>query len=121
MTNIFIPVETAKTLVSRHCKPLPAKQVPLANALNTVLAADVFSSMDMPGFNQSAMDGYAFCFADFEINKTLAIAGESFAGSNELPPLQKNTAVRIFTGAPVPAGADTVVLHEHTKNAFFGL
>ncbi len=115
MANNLISVKSAKALVTQHCKPLTAKQMPLANALNTVLSADVFSSMDMPGFNQSAMDGYAICFADYEVNKTIKIFGESYAGSNKLLPLQKNTAVRIFTGAPVPAGADTVVMQEHTK------
>ncbi|MES2649154.1 MAG: gephyrin-like molybdotransferase Glp [Bacteroidota bacterium] len=114
MTNNLIPVETAKELVMEHCKSLPAILLPISQTLNTILAEDTFARIDMPGFDQSAMDGYAFCFNDYDASKTLEVAGESFAGNKELLPLKKNTATRIFTGAPVPSGADTVVMQEHT-------
>lgn len=110
----MISVESAKALVLAHCKPLQPVNIPIANALNTVLADNTYAAIDMPGFDQSAMDGYAFCFEDYEVGKALTVVGESFAGSSDLLPLQKNTATRIFTGAPVPPGADTVVMQEHT-------
>ena len=115
MANNLISVESAKSLVVEHCKTLKPVVIDLAKALHTVLADDVFAGINMPGFDQSAMDGYAFCFKDYEAGNTLTVVGESYAGSKELLPLQKNTATRIFTGAPVPPGADTVIMQEHTK------
>jgi molybdopterin molybdotransferase len=60
------------------------------------------------------MDGYAFSFSDLEANKPLKIKGVMAAGSNETMALSKGNAIRIFTGAPVPDGADTVVMQEKT-------
>ena len=114
MSDSLISVTKAKALVMEHCKPLQPVQQPVSHILNTILAEDTFAKIDMPGFNQSAMDGYAFCFADYEAGKALKILGESYAGNTQLSPLQKDTATRIFTGAPVPNGADTVVIQEHT-------
>jgi molybdopterin molybdotransferase len=111
----MISVSTAKELVQQHCKPLPPVAVPLNCAGGLCLAEDIFSPIDMPSFNQSAMDGYAICFADIELGKPLPVIGESQAGSTSLPPLSRGTAMRIFTGAPVPAGADTVVMQEHVE------
>jgi molybdopterin molybdotransferase len=115
MTNNLISVADAKALVVTHCKPLQPVEISIADALQTVLAKDVFAAIDMPSFNQSAMDGYAFCFADYEAGKSLEVVGESFAGNSEISQLQTGTCIRIFTGAPVPVGADTVVMQEHTK------
>ena len=112
----LISVEEAKEIVKMHSKPLPPAVISLANASNTILAADVFSGIDMPSFPQSAMDGYAFCFEDFEAGNPLQVAGEIPAGSTAISSLKKNSAVRIFTGAPVPPGADTVVMQEQTEN-----
>jgi molybdopterin molybdotransferase len=114
MADNLISVAAAKDLVTKHCKPLQPVLLPIASALQTILATNVYAAIDMPGFNQSAMDGYAFDFATFNPGKPLTVAGESFAGNTEPLPLQENTAVRIFTGAPLPAGANTVVMQEHT-------
>ncbi len=111
----MITVEEAKEIVKTHSRPLPPAVIALTNASNTILAADIFSGIDMPSFPQSAMDGYAFCFEDFEAGRPLQIEGEIPAGSNTVSSLKKNSAVRIFTGAPVPPRADTVVMQEQTE------
>lgn len=109
----MISVEAAKTLVSDYCDPLPPVIIPIAAALHRVLAHDTHAAIDMPGFDQSAMDGYAIRFADYAPGRVLPVVNESFAGSKEIVSLQPGTATRIFTGAPVPHGADTVVIQEH--------
>jgi molybdopterin molybdotransferase len=71
--------------------------------------------MDIPAFPQSSMDGYAFCFEGWKQRRNLKIVGEVAAGSSEEFILQPENAVRIFTGAAVPTGADTVVMQEKIK------
>ena len=84
-------------------------EVNLNDGLDYVLAKDVISEVDMPPFRQSAMDGYALHIGD---DATYTIVGEVKAGDNENPILHKGEAVRIFTGAPVPITANTVVMQE---------
>jgi molybdopterin molybdotransferase len=75
----------------------------------------VYAAVDIPAFNQSSMDGYAFAFTGWKANKSLQIKGEMTAGSNETFALLPENAARIFTGAAVPPGADTVVMQEKAK------
>jgi molybdopterin biosynthesis enzyme len=60
MTNVLLTVEAAKALVIENCKPMQPVEIKIAGALQTVLAKDVFAAIDMPSFNQSAMD-YILC------------------------------------------------------------
>ncbi len=86
----------------------------LTTALGRVLAQDVITKLDMPPADNSAMDGYALRRSDLDSSLTLPIQARVYAG--ELPPtLQAGKAIRIFTGAPVPEGADTVVIQEHCQ------
>ena len=99
-------------------KPLEAITVELLSALGAVLAEDVVSGVDLPVFDNSAMDGYAVSCADLvgaseRSPVTLAVAGEVGAGS-VAPTSSPGSAVRIMTGAPVPVGADAVVQLEWT-------
>ncbi|MFM2189995.1 MAG: hypothetical protein RL491_381, partial [Bacteroidota bacterium] len=71
--------------------------------------------MHSPPFDNSAMDGYAFRFSDFESGKPLNVSGESSAGKPYLNRLKKFQSVRIYTGAAIPSGADTVVMQEKTS------
>jgi molybdopterin molybdotransferase len=112
MANIFITVEEAKMLIRDHCSPLQPVNILLADACNTVLAEDLYSPVNMPAFDQSAMDGYALAFDDLRSYHSLTITGESFAGITNQLSLQSGSAIRIFTGAPLPSGADTVVMQE---------
>lgn len=99
-------------MIRANATALTPVTIPLQQAVGRVLAADIKAFTDIPAFEQSAMDGYALSFAGYELHKTLTIQGEVPAGSPELAVLQANQAMRIFTGAPVPAGADTVVMQE---------
>jgi len=102
-------------MIRANATALTPVTIPLQQAVGRVLAADVVAFTDIPAFEQSAMDGYALSFAGYELHKTLTIQGEVPAGAPELSVLQGNQATRIFTGAPVPAGADTVVMQEKVE------
>lgn len=86
--------------------------VTLTQALGRVLAEDLASHVDLPPFDNSAMDGYAFNFDDLADNKPLTLIGESFAGHPFNGQCIKDGCIRIMTGAPVPAGYDTVQMQE---------
>ncbi len=99
--------------------PLPATRVPLVEALGLVLAEDVVAAVDLPGFDNSAMDGYAVRAVDVAhaaagTPVSLPVRGDVAAGSVATGPLVAGTAVRVMTGAPVPPGADAVVPVELT-------
>lgn len=89
--------------------------VSLSDSLGRVLAEDLASSIDLPPFNNSAMDGYAFRFEDLAAGKSLTLVGESFAGHPYEGKCAANTCIRIMTGAPVPAGFDTVQMQEKVQ------
>lgn len=111
----MISVKEARTLISEHISRLPPVKVALMEASGCVLAEDVYAVTDIPAFEQSSMDGYALLFE--EKDKRLLINGEMQAGSAQHLSLENGQAVRIFTGAPLPAGADTVVMQEKTAVA----
>lgn len=115
MPKEFIPVSEAKKLITDTIEPLPPVRVLLKDAAGLVLAEDIFSVSDVPPFNQSAMDGYALNFDGWQKNGELLIDGEAQAGPAESLPLQAQNSRRIFTGAAVPPGADTVVMQEKTS------
>src|SRR6266498_4098656 len=108
----MISVEEAKKIVVNNSKRLSPLKLPLDKAAGLVLAEDVYASLDIPAFDQSSMDGYAFRFEDYYQNKSLIVNGEVPAGLTEHFILKAQQATRIFTGAAVPEGADTVVMQE---------
>ncbi len=108
----MISVAEAKQFISEHSFELTAEKVPLSQVCGRVLAADVFAAVDIPNYPQSSMDGYAINYADWKKSGDLALVGEMAAGSNVETILKPGSAVRIFTGAAVPDGADTVVIQE---------
>lgn len=108
----MISVSEARTIIQQHIVTLPPVARMLPDVLGYTIAADVFANVAIPAYPQSSMDGYAFSYTDWLQNKSLQISGEMAAGTKESVPLSSNTAVRIFTGAPVPPGADTVVMQE---------
>lgn len=99
------------TALGRECLP-PVEEVPLELALGRVLASDLFAPMDVPPETNSAMDGFACRHADLVVDGELALSQRIPAGTSPAP-LRSGTAARIFTGAVLPAGADTVVMQEH--------
>jgi molybdopterin molybdotransferase len=106
----MITVARALSIIKEHVLPLATVKMNLNEAGGLVLGQDIISSKDIPTFPQSNMDGYAFCFDATTSQYT--IVGEIAAGSSEAVALAKGTAVRIFTGASVPVGADTVLMQE---------
>jgi molybdopterin molybdotransferase len=111
----MISVAEAKKIIRENTVALPPRKIPLQQAVGLVLAEDVFAVTTIPAFPQSSMDGYALSFNDRQSNKKLKISGIIAAGSADNSVLQSGNAVRIFTGAAVPPGADTVVMQEKTK------
>ncbi|MBN8888158.1 MAG: molybdopterin molybdotransferase MoeA [Rudaea sp.] len=96
---------------------LPSEPVALESALGRILAEDVNAPFDVPGFANSAMDGYALRAADLEpdAETKLRLVGTILAGGSDVPHVNRGTCVRITTGAPLPQGADTVVMKENTR------
>jgi molybdopterin molybdotransferase len=111
-------VEAARTLIRTFLTPVTAiERVAIRSALSRVLAEPVISPLAVPGHDNSAMDGYAVRFADLEPNgeTTLKRVGESFAGKPSGVHVGAGECVRIFTGAVMPDGADSVVMQERTR------
>jgi len=92
---------------------LGVEEVELAKAVGRILAAPVVADRDQPPFDASAMDGWAIRRADLAPGARFTVAGESAAGRAHACPVEVGQAVRIFTGAPVPPGADLVVIQEN--------
>jgi len=112
-----MPVDRARELIRTFLVPVTAtERVHLRAAIARVLAVDVMSPHDVPGHDSSAMDGYALRFADLlpERETTLERIGAAFAGKPSGVEVGVGQCVRIFTGAVMPAGADTVVMQEST-------
>jgi len=108
----MISVKEAKDLISQHITALNPISIDLAKASGHILAADIYAKYDIPAFSQSSMDGYAIKFSDHE--KELTLIGEMAAGAATTMTIQNGETSRIFTGAPLPKGADTVVMQEKT-------
>lgn len=112
----LIPVAEALDRLLGDAAPLPGESVALAEAMDRVLAEQVVALRTQPPFDASAMDGYAVRAADIgTLPVRLTVIGVAPAGRGFAGTLGKGEAVRIFTGAPVPAGADTVVIQENTR------
>ena len=111
----MISVTEAKEIITKNTVALEPVKSMMSQAYGKVTAEDVFATIDIPSFPQSSMDGYALCFEDWRRAKKLKIAGEVPAGGHTEFNLQPENAVRIFTGAAVPPGADTVVMQEKVK------
>ena len=127
MTDLqtFLSVDDALELILRQFAPLPARDLPLDRALGLVVAEDVLARDDVPGFDNSAYDGYAVRAADLATAAAAAparlrVVDEIPAGRVSPVTLQPGQAARIMTGAPVPAGADAVVPFEDTDRTDWG-
>lgn len=96
---------------------LPSEGVSLARAHGRVLAHSFVATLPQPGFDNSAMDGFAVRHADLDVGgeTLLKLVGEQFAGRTQALIVGAGECVRITTGAPLPAGADTIVMKENTR------
>lgn len=104
--------QALNNLLSSVSTLLPKETITLAEANKRVLAEHIYSPLNVPPFNNSAMDGYGIRFSDWQINKPFNIVGHVLAGQSYDTPLQPQQCVRIMTGAAIPDGVDTVVMQE---------
>ena len=118
----LMPLETALTQMLDRLSPLhDVETLPLAHCFGRIAARDIVSPLNVPGFDNSAMDGYAVRLADLQTGQVLPVAGKAFAGQPFDGEWPAGTCVRIMTGAPVPAGCDAVVMQEETEQTADGV
>jgi len=108
----MITFEEAIYAVLKNAKPLPPVQTPIEEAVGRALAEDVRSAVEMPPFDKSAVDGYAARAADIKPGAALRCRGLVQAGQGYKGKIKPGECVKVMTGAPVPAGADAVVMVE---------
>lgn len=115
MPNDLLTLAEAQAALRARIRPAQASEtVPLAHACGRYIAADIAARVDHPGFDNSAMDGYALALDEMSRTQGLTIAGSARCG--DAPgTLAAGSAMRIFTGAPLPQGADTVVIQEDVR------
>lgn len=106
------PVAAVHALLDSRLQPLSPESVPLADVAGRVLANAIFSPVDVPSFRKSAMDGFALRAADTSPSREIPIVGEAFPAKPFARELQPGETVRIATGAPVPPGADAILMIE---------
>ncbi len=116
--NSLISIELALQKIHQSITPInECERVVLKNARDRILSASVHSAIDIPPDKNSAMDGYVFNSKDIKPGQTfiLSLAGTSWAGKPFEGSLKKGECIRIFTGAVVPDGADSVIMQEHIE------
>jgi molybdopterin molybdotransferase len=112
----MVTVDEAVAAIRRTLAPLASEECPIEHAHRRVVAAAVTAKINQPPFNASAMDGYAVHFDDVcNAAAALDVVGISSAGEGFHDALPRGAAVRIFTGAPVPSGADHVLIQEEAE------
>ncbi|MFQ6372273.1 molybdopterin molybdotransferase MoeA [Shewanella sp. YIC-542] len=111
--QLLHPDEAVPMLLQQIIPLYETETVPLSEALGRILAEDLCSSIELPPFNNSGMDGYAYRFADLPGKGTLTVIGKSFAGHPYHGEYRPGSCIRIMTGATVPEGYDTVQMQEY--------
>lgn len=107
--------EALTQMLGQLPEPTEIEQLPLYSCANRVLAQDIFSPINVPNFDNSAMDGYAVRVEDLENTDTLTLIGKAFAGNPFQGEIKQGECVRIMTGAMIPCGANAVVMQEDTE------
>jgi molybdopterin molybdotransferase len=107
-----ISEEEARAKILDGLQPLPARRTPIAQALDCFVGEDYFSFLPLPTFDNSAMDGYAVVASSCVKGSRLRVTGEQPAGRDKQLRVLPGEAIRIFTGAPIPHGADAIVMQE---------
>jgi molybdopterin molybdotransferase len=108
----MITEEEARNRILEAVSPMPERIVPLSGALGCFSARSVVAGLSLPAFDNSAMDGYAIVASSSKKGARLQVIGEQPAGVDRHLRISPGESVRIFTGAPIPAGADAVVMQE---------
>ncbi|UCD15218.1 MAG: molybdopterin molybdotransferase MoeA, partial [Candidatus Omnitrophota bacterium] len=114
----MISFEQALTKILQNTQVLPAERIAVEESVGSVLAQDIYSAVEMPPFNKSAVDGYALkCPDSVETAVKLKCIGSIKAGSTSKIQVKKGQCVKIMTGAPIPKGADSVVMVEYSAQS----
>jgi molybdopterin molybdotransferase len=108
----MISEEEARAKILGAIRPLPPRQLSILQARDCFAAQDYFARLPLPNFDNSAMDGYAVIASQAKSGKRLRVIGEQPAGIDRKLRVSAGQTVRIFTGAPIPSGADAVVMQE---------
>lgn len=112
----LLPVDDALAAILENTAPLPGESISIASAAHRVLAQDLVALRTQPPFSASAMDGYAVRHVDIvDVPVTLKVIGAAGAGHPFEGKVGAGECTRIFTGAPVPEGADTIIMQENTE------
>jgi molybdopterin molybdotransferase len=112
----LLPVDDALAAIMENTAPLPGETIPISQAADRILAQDLVALRTQPPFSASAMDGYAVRYADIiDVPVTLKVIGAAGAGHPFDGSVSTGECTRIFTGAPVPQGADTIIMQENTE------
>jgi molybdopterin molybdotransferase len=119
----MLSVAEARELILARIHPVQSTAIPLQEASGRILAGPIIAEIDLPSFDNSSVDGFAVCFEDVvsasrENPITLSVVGDIPAGTNVEIKLKRGESMRIMTGAPMPAGADSVVMVEDTDFNF---
>lgn len=109
--------EALANMLAQLPTPTETETLSLNQAANRVLAQDIISPINVPSFDNSAMDGYAIKLADLDQFSTFTIAGKAFAGKPFEGEIKSGECVRIMTGAMLPTGCDAVIMQEETEQA----
>ncbi|MBA2623893.1 MAG: molybdopterin molybdotransferase MoeA [Chthoniobacterales bacterium] len=110
---MITPVEALRRILA-GVQPRPSREIPLLEAVDQFAAEDLFARIPVPPFDNSAMDGYAVVASSCAAGQHLRIVGEQPAGIDRGLSIRAGEALRIFTGAPLPRGADAVIMQEDT-------
>ncbi|AHG21801.1 molybdopterin biosynthesis protein MoeA [Chania multitudinisentens RB-25] len=115
-TSDLISLEQAMETMLAQIAPLPeTESIALTSAAGRITAVPVISPIDVPPFANSAMDGYAVRLNELHTSTLLPVAGKAFAGAPFTGAWPANTCLRIMTGAPIPAGAEAVIMQEQAE------
>ena len=108
----FISLEEAIDILDANVKAIGTEEVELIKATGRIISEDIYSKIDNPPFNKSAMDGYAIIAEDSNGCNEIKVIDKVFAGEVSKAEVINKTAVRIMTGAPIPKGANAVIKQE---------
>ncbi len=118
----LISLEDAQQKMLQQLTPISdSLNVSLFEAAGRITAKPILSPLDVPSFDNSAMDGYALRLADIAPDRVLPVAGKAFAGAPYNGEWPAGSVIRIMTGAPIPAGCDAVVMQEQTEQRDGGI
>jgi len=112
----MISVEKAKEIITENTRILSSKKIDVLQAVGKVLSEDIIAKINIPSFDNSAMDGFALKHSDIKNGITdFKIIGEVKAGDNSNMEIKSGECTEIYTGAPIPKGTDTIIMVEKTS------